>query len=191
MTILKPFSGALLVAAATIFMQAVLPGNSAAQELKVGYADAELVLVNLPEYKTNAEKVQRQVRSSEQELELLGTELQADMQKFEKQAPILSPEKLEERQKELQQRYADLQKQGATKQQELAQFEADLMNPLIERVGNAVNAIAEEKGLDIVLKSPGLLYVSDRVVDITVEVAKRLGIKVTESDPTASSIPAQ
>ncbi len=191
MTILKRFSGALLVAAATIFMQAVLPGNSAAQELKVGYADAELVLVNLPEYKTNAEKVQRQVRSSEQELELLGTELQADMQKFEKQAPILSPEKLEERQKELQQRYADLQKQGATKQQELAQFEADLMNPLIERVGNAVNAIAEEKGLDIVLKSPGLLYVSDRVVDITVEVAKRLGIKVTESDPTASSIPAQ
>lgn len=191
MTILKRFSGALLVAAATIFMQAVLPGNSAAQELKVGYADAELVLVNLPEYKTNAEKVQRQVRSSEQELELLGTELQADMQKFEKQAPILSPEKLEERQKELQQRYADLQKQGATKQQELAQFEADLMNPLIERVGNAVNAIAEEKGLDVVLKSPGLLYVSDRVVDITVEVAKRLGIKVTESDPTASSIPAQ
>lgn len=191
MTILKRFSGALLVAAATIFMQAVLPGNSAAQELKVGYADAELVLVNLPEYKTNGEKVQRQVRSSEQELELLGTELQADMQKFEKQAPILSPEKLEERQKELQQRYADLQKQGATKQQELAQFEADLMNPLIERVGNAVNAIAEEKGLDIVLKSPGLLYVSDRVVDITVEVAKRLGIKVTESDPTASSIPAQ
>ncbi len=190
MTILKRFPGALLLAAA-MFTLALVPAESAAQELKVGYADAELVLVNMPAYKENAEKVQRQVRSSEQELELLGTELQADMQKFEKQAPILSPEKLEERQKELQQRYADLQRQGATKQQELAQFEADLMNPLIERVGNAVDAIAQEKGLDIVLKSPGLLYVSDRVVDITIDVAKRLGIKVTESDPTASTTPAQ
>ncbi|MBT8399562.1 MAG: OmpH family outer membrane protein [Rhodothermia bacterium] len=190
MTVLKQHLAAAAGVIAALVLLLGLAPDAAAQQLKIGYADAELVLVNMPEYKTNAEKVQRQARSSQQELEAMGTELQADMEKFEKQAPILSPEKLEERQLELQQRYADLQKQGATKEQELAQFEADLMNPLIERVGTAVNTVAEEKGLDIVMKSPGLLYVSDRVVDITIDVAKRLGIQVAESD-TAAQAPAQ
>lgn len=190
MTVLKQHVVAATGVFATLVMLLGLAPDSVAQQLKIGYADAELVLVNMPEYQENAQKVQRQARSSQQELEAMGSELQSDMEKFEKQAPILSPEKLEERQKELQQRYSDLQKQGATKEQELAQFEADLMNPLIERVGTAVNTVAEEKGLDIVLKSPGLLYVSDRVVDITIDVAKRLGIKVAESDSAVGS-PAQ
>ncbi|MDX1430011.1 MAG: OmpH family outer membrane protein [Rhodothermales bacterium] len=185
---MKRLSGSAAGIVAALVVLFAFASTSSAQELRLGYADAELVLVNMPEYQENADKVQRQARSSQQELEALGNELQSDMQKFEKQAPILSPEKLEERQKELQQRYADLQRQGATKEQELAQFEADLMNPLIERVGNAVNTVAEEKGLDVVFKSPGLLYVSDRVVDITIDVAKRLGIKVAESDTSPPSV---
>lgn len=183
----KRYAAILMGVAAAGVLLLMTAGTSAAQQLKVGYADAELVLVNMPEYKQNAEKVQQQVRSSQQELEVLSGELQSDMQKFEKQAPILSPEKVEERQKELQDRYLSLQRQGATKEQELAQYEAELMNPLIEKVGNAVDAVAAEKGLDIVFKSPGLLYVSDRVVDITVDVAKRLGIEVSEDEETAAT----
>lgn len=182
-------------AAATILLLVLAITMSApsawAQPAKMGYADAELVLINLPEYKTNAEEVQRQVQSTQQELEALSGELQEDMQKFEKQAPILSPEKVEERQQELQRRYLALQQEGANREQELAKLEADLMNPLIEKVGNAVNAIAEEKGLDIVFKSPGLLYVNtNTVVDITADVARRLGIQVDDADETAA-VPGQ
>ena len=176
-------AGALL-----LLMAANLTTSSAsAQAVKLGYADAELVLINLPEYKTNAEQVQREIQSSQQELEALSGELQEDVQKFEKQAPILSPEKVEERQSELQRRYLALQQEGANREQELAKLEADLMNPLIEKVGNAVNAVAAEKGLDVVFKSPGLLYVnSNTVVDITADVARRLGIQVADSAETAS-----
>ena len=78
--------------------------------------------------------------------------------------------------------------QCAQLQQQLAQMEADLMNPLIEKVGNAVNAVAAEKGLDIVFKSPGLLYVNPTsVVDITADVARRLGIQVADSAETATA----
>jgi outer membrane protein len=177
-------TGALLLIAA----MTVTVTSASAQTVKLGYADAELVLINLPEYKSNAEQVQREIQSSQQELEALGAELQADVQKFEKQAPILSPEKVEERQTELQQRYAALQREGANREQQLAQMEADLMNPLIEKVGNAVNAVAAEKGLDIVFKSPGLLYVNPTsVVDITADVARRLGIQVADSAETAAA----
>ncbi len=180
--------GTTLSAAVVIAALQATAITAEAQTIKMGYADAELVLVNLPDYKANAEKVQRQVASSQQELELLSNELQEDMQKFEKQRPILSPEKLEERQRELQQRYLELQKQGATKEEELARFEADLMNPLIEKVSNAVDAVAEAKGLDIVFKSPGLLYVNpETVTDITLDVARRLGIKVDETPETAAA----
>ncbi len=166
----------------------VIANSASAQSVKLGYANADLVLVSLPEYKENTEKLQRELESSQQEFEALGAELQADVEKFEKQAPILSPEKVTERQNELQQRYAALQRDGANRDQQLAQMEADLMNPLIDKVADAVNAVASEKGLDIVFKQPGLLYANPAsVVNITTDVARRLGIQVADSAETASA----
>jgi outer membrane protein len=189
MTTVKRLFGAALGVLLVVLATNVTTFSASAQTIKIGYADAELVLVNLPEYKTNAERVQRQIVSSQKELEALSGELQGDMQKFEKQAPILSPEKLAERQQELQQRYLALQQQGASKEQELAEFEAGLMNPLIEKVGNAVNEVAASKGLDVVFKSPGLLYVNAATVeDITADVARSLGIQVSETDEAASPV---
>ncbi len=189
MTTLKRIVGATVGTLVLMLAVNATTPAAVAQGVKMGYADAELVLINLPEYKQNAEQVQRQIQSSQQELEALSGELQADMQKFEKQAPILSQEKVEERQQELQRRYLALQQEGANREQELAKLEADLMNPLIEKVGNAVDAVAAAKGLDIVFKSPGLLYVNtSTVVDITADVARRLGIQVAEDPEETATV---
>ncbi len=189
MTTLKRIVGATVGTLVLMLAVNATTPAAVAQGVKMGYADAELVLINLPEYKQNAEQVQRQIQSSQQELEALSGELQADMQKFEKQAPILSQEKVEERQQELQRRYLALQQEGANREQELAKLEADLMNPLIEKVGNAVDAVAAAKGLDIVFKSPGLLYVNTTtVVDITADVARRLGIQVAEEPEETATV---
>ncbi len=189
MTTLKRIVGATVGTLVLMLAVNATTPAAVAQGVKMGYADAELVLINLPEYKQNAEQVQRQIQSSQQELEALSGELQADMQKFEKQAPILSQEKVEERQQELQRRYLALQQEGANREQELAKLEADLMNPLIEKVGDAVDAVAAAKGLDIVFKSPGLLYVNtSTVVDITADVARRLGIQVAEEPEETATV---
>lgn len=156
--------------------------QSHAQDLKIGFADAELVLVNMKEYQAIGERVQQQAASSRQVIQSMADAFQADYEKFEKQAPLLPPEKQAERQAELEQRYVEIQNRTASEDQSVAKLESDLLNPLIERVGNAVNEIAAEKGLDIVLRAPGLLYINpDKIVDITTDVAVRLGIEVSET----------
>ena len=61
-------------------------------------------------------------------------------------------------------------------------MEEQLMQPLLKKVNDAVNEVAIEQGLDMVLRSPALLYVNtERIVDITEDVAKKLGIEVDES----------
>ena len=85
----------------------------------------------------------------------------------------------------------DIQQFLANKEQELEQKEAELMNPLLERVQNAINEVAAEQKLDLVLNaqaggSPVLLY-ADQGMDITETVMDRLGIPKPED--TSSNAP--
>ncbi len=168
------------ICAALVFAGLFATQSAQAQQIKIGYADAELVLVNMKEYKEIGAKVQQQAATSRQAIQTMADEFQADYEKFEKQAPLLPPEKQQERQAELEKRYQEIQTKTVQEDQTVAKLESDLLNPLLERVGEAVNAVAEEKGLDIVLRAPGLLYINpNTVTDITTDVARRLGIEVT------------
>ncbi len=175
----------LFVVASIVFSGVALNTQDASAQLKVGFADAELVLVNIPEYRTIEARVKQHVDTSQQELQALVAEFQSDFEKFDKQAALLPPEKRQEKETELNQRYMSIQQMGADKDREVAQLEAELLNPLIEKVGKTVDAVAKEKGLDIVLKAPGILYINpNTIVDITADVAIRLGVKV--EDETAA-----
>ena len=176
------FRKALGLALLLAVVMSVQQTHAQTEQVKIGFADAELVLVNMAEYKNIGTRVQQQANTSRQAIQVLADEFQADYEKFEKQAPLLPPEKQQERQAELEQRYLDIQNRTAQEDQTVAKLESDLLNPLIERVGVAVNEVAAEKGLDLVLRAPGLLYINpDKIVDITTDVARRLGIEVAET----------
>ncbi|NND70630.1 MAG: OmpH family outer membrane protein [Rhodothermales bacterium] len=173
----------LLVVAVMLVSGSTLFADDASAQLKIGFADAELVLVNIPEYQQIGVRVQQYVNSGQQELQAMVAEFQDDYAKFEKQAALLPPEKRTEKETELNQRYVSIQQLGADKDREVAEMEAELLNPLIERVGKTVDEVAKEKGLDIVLKAPGILYINpDTIVDITADVAVRLGIDVQDEE---------
>ncbi len=176
MTFLKQFSSSLAIAA-LLFAGPANSQTAVAQDLKVGFANAELVLIYVPEYKAIGEKVQRQLLSSQEMLQAKADEFQQAYDKFEKQADLLPPDKRQQRADELNTQYLTLQQLQGQKEGEVSQFEAGLMTPLVEKVQRAVDQVAAEQGLDIVLKSPGILYVNpDRIMDITNLVASKLGV---------------
>ena len=176
MTFLKQLLGRSAIA--VLLLAGVSNSHTAdAQTLKVGFANAELVLIYVPEYKQISEKVQRQLQSSQEMLQSKADEFQLAYDKFEKQADLLPPDKRQQRADELNGQYLTLQQLQAQKEGEVSQFEAGLMNPLVAKVQRAVDQVAVEQGLDIVFKSPGILYVNpDRIVDITNLVATKLGV---------------
>jgi outer membrane protein len=181
MTVVKRFALIAVFASALGASMGVSPQRVSAQQLKLGYANAEAIMVYLPEYQEINGKVQRHVQSSQEVLQVKADEFQADYTKFEKQASLMAADARTEREAQLTARYNDLQRLGAQKEQEAAEYEQSLIKPLLEKVQNAVDTVAKEKELDIVFRAPGILYVNEKtIVDITPDVAKRLGLNLDE-----------
>lgn len=179
-----------------LLMVGAVAQNASAQQLKVGYTDHEIIIVNMPEYQTLQQRLQQEYQSGQQELQQLYQGYQEKLDRYQKQQALLSEETRQQREQELMQMQQDLQQQAQAKDQELGQREAELMKPLLERVQNAIDTVAEQQELDLVLRAqvgtqPLLLYVNqDRIVDITMDVARNLGLEVDPEAAPAAQGPA-
>jgi len=170
-----------------------IAADAQAQALKVGYTDHEVIIVNMPDYQNVQEQLQSVYQGSQQELQTLYQNYQEQLERYQRQQSLLSEERRQEREQELMQLQMDIQQQAQQKDQELAQREAELMKPILERVQAAIDQVATEKGLDLVLRSqvgaqPILLYVNENTIDdITLDVARNLGLDVSEAEASSAS----
>ena len=69
------------------------------------------------------------------------------------------------------------------KDQELNQRQLELLSPLLDRVQQAIDEVAKEKGLDLVLSAqttagPVVLFASEEL-DITQEVSEKLVVTIS------------
>lgn len=155
-------------------------GNAAFAQLNVGYTDAQLVVAQMDEYRNILGQLQGFAEAGQAEYQQLIQSYQGKLADYQKKQALLSDAARTTREQELTRMQGEIQQFLAAKEQELEGQEADLMNPLLERVQNAINEVAEEKSLNIVLNaqaggSPVLLY-ADTEMDITELVMDKLGI---------------
>lgn len=162
--------------------------DAEAQALRVGYTDHEIILINMPEYQDVQEQLQSAFEGNQQELQTLYQDYQDRLARYQRQQSLLSEDRRQEREQELMQLQQQIQQQAQQHDQQLAERESELMQPLLEKVQRAINAVAEARELDIVLRSqvgtqPLLLYVNeDTIEDITLDVARNLGLDVDPED---------
>ncbi len=171
----------------------VLPGSTVqAQKLKVGFTDHEVLIAAMPDYAQLQGQLQQEFAAAQEALQSLAADFQAEVEKYQKQQSLLSAESRASREQELGSRQQELQEAAGRKDQELAELEAELMQPIFDRVQEAIDGVAKSKQLDLVIRhrvgaQPVILYVNDEsVTDITIEVAKALGIDV-DDEGTASN----
>ncbi len=161
--------------------------DASAQALKVGYADPEIIITYMPEYQGVQQQIAVEYRTSQDALQALAEDFQERVDRYQRQQPLLSAERQAEREGELAALQAEIQNSAAAKDQELAARQDELMAPLLQKVQDAIDSISAEKGLDIVIRSPALLYVNpEKVININVDIAQALGIEI-EEDTTASN----
>ena len=180
----------LQTAALALFLLTLgVPALQTAQaQLKVGYADNQALLANMPKYRETQQQWQQEYQGVQAQLQTQAQSFQEKLEKYQKQQPLLNDSTRAQREQELMQLQAEIQQGAAQEEQKLAAREVELMQPLLEEMQNAIDAEAQAQGLDLVLSTQtGLLYANeDRIVNITPAVATRLGIEVGE-DTTASS----
>lgn len=180
-------TAALLLLAASVW--AVQP--AAAQQPTIGYTNQELLLRNMPEMQQVQQQIEQEAQTMRQEMQAQDQELQEMVAEYQKQQALLSDQRKAERERAIRQKQQELQQAVQERQQELAQREAELMQPLLEKLQTALNQVAEQENLDVVMRSQALLYVNEQnVVDVTPQVAQRLGIDVSGGAEAGPSVDA-
>ncbi|MCY4170509.1 MAG: OmpH family outer membrane protein [Bacteroidetes bacterium] len=153
--------------------------------LRIGYTDHEVIISNMPQTREIQSELQAELQSGQRILQSMQEDLAGKVDRYQKQQALLSDERRQEREQELISLEEELRNKASELEQELVQREVDLMGPIFQQVDDAIQTIASEKGLDLVLRTqagpsqPILLYANqDRITDITLEVARELGIDV-------------
>lgn len=156
------------VAAAALFAV-----SSFAMALNIGVVDMQKVMQNAPQVKAMQNKLKSEFGPQEQKLQALQKQLQADVEKFEKNSSIMKDsdkkalaKKIAAEQKDLQNRQNDFRTKVLTAQNEA-------MQKIFGQIQKIVNGIASDQKLNLILTKTSTVY-SDDDMDVTDQVIKKL-----------------
>lgn len=167
-------SNALVIAAfLTIFsLLAMITPVKAQQGAKIGFVNTERILRDSKPAQAAQAKIESEFKKRDDELENLARNLHNQIQKFDKDAPVLSESERITRQRQLADLDSDLQRKRREFQEDFNRRRNEEFSSIIERADEAIKKIAESENYDIIIQDA--VTVSPRV-DITEQVLKALG----------------
>ncbi len=192
------FAAALLMGGLSAQAQAptITPATTTtAGPLKLGYTNIDYVLSQTPEAKDIQNQLTIQRTQSENELKRMQKELEDKYGAYEKGAAQMSDVIKKDRETELQGLQARIQEFGRTAEQSLQTKYQQLVNPVVQKIQKAIDAVAKETGyqyvfnLDAGANTIPILLVAPEENNITELVLKKLGIdpsKITTAKPAST-----
>ncbi|WP_226805084.1 OmpH family outer membrane protein [Agriterribacter humi] len=143
--------------------------------------DSKFILDKLPEYKEAQKQLDQLSESWQKELDALQTTLDKMYRDFEAEQVMLSDELKKKREDELfnkEKELRDLQRQRFGYEGDLFKKRQELVKPVQDKVYNAVQKLAVEKGYDFILdKSEGITVIfADPKLDRSEDILKMLGV---------------
>ena len=175
--------------AVILFFSIVLNLQAQAQsnnsELKIGYVNPQSILANMPEMRAVQQRLQNFTARKHQELSTLEQESQTQVAEYQQKVGVISADAQQQEEARLGQLQQELLQAQEVAEQELAQRRDELVGPLLEQIGSAIEAVAQKQGLSYVLNtttSSGdmiILYASEDFrakFDITQSVMEELGM---------------
>ncbi|MBU6159275.1 MAG: OmpH family outer membrane protein [Bacteroidetes bacterium] len=145
--------------------------------------DTKYILGKLPDYAAANTKIESFAEAWQQEIDLLQASLDKMYREFEGEKAMLTPELLKKREDEIfnkEKEVRDLQRKRFGYEGDYFRKKQELVQPIQDKVYNAVQKLATEKLFDFVLdKSEGITVIfADPKLDKSDDVLKLLGIKL-------------
>jgi|UniRef100_A0A7C5AMJ6 outer membrane protein len=142
-----------------------------AADVKIGVVNTRELLNDSAEWKRVQESIKRKLEDLGRPLEKRREDIGRQMQEFEKQAAVMKEDARQRKQEELQQKIRELQKQAAEADKAMAQFEEREKAPILKKLQQAVETVAREEKLDLVLDS-NIVFLNNKSLDITDKVKR-------------------
>jgi len=157
-------------------------GATAPGPLKLGYTNIDYVLAQTPEAKDIQNQLTIQRTQSENELKRMQKELEDKYSAYEKGAAQMSDVIRKDRETELQGLQQRIQEFGRTAEQSLQNKYQQLVNPVVQKIQKAIDAVAKDNGytyvfnLDAGANTIPILLVAPEENNITELVLRKMGI---------------
>jgi outer membrane protein len=156
-----------------------LPMCAWAQAPKFGIVDVESIIPKMTEFVEAQNKLSEASKTYETEYAKINEELQklyTELQELDKDPNTLQSIK-ERRMQDIQDRDKKAQQFAQTAQQDLQRQQAQLMQPIQEKVMNAIKSVGTENGFTMIFPEAVPAYISAGVQDVTALVKTKLGVK--------------
>ena len=167
-----------------VLLLAVIFSGSVFAQLKIGYIDSQIILNKLPSAVEAQKKLEEQSNAWAEELQKMGDKIRSLQQQLEQQSLLLSEEKKQEKQDEIQQLYLDSQRfqdQKFGQQGELYQKRNELLQPVFDQINEKIQAGAEESGYDYIFDAVAgnILYAKEEY-NLTKILLDALGVDTSD-----------
>ena len=162
-SILKSTACAALLALATLGAQA--------QELKIGYVNADKVLREAAPAKAAQAKLETEFSKREKDIADLASKLKAAGDKLDKDAPTLSEAERSRRQRDLVEQDREFQRKRREFQEDLTQRKNEELASVVERANKVMKQIFDSEKYDLIIQEA--VFAGPRI-DITDKVIKAL-----------------
>jgi len=156
---------------------AMLSAGSVFAQLRIGYVNSDAILEQYSGTRAAEEELRRMYARWEQEASQKEQNIRNMQENLQRQALLLSEDRRNQIQRELQDSIAGYQKFLQDKfgqQGEAAQRNNELLRPIVERVNAIINKIAEDENYDFIFDSKAGLVFAKKSYDLTDKVIRAL-----------------
>lgn len=160
----------------TLLLVVLCSSNSFAQKLKLGYVQVDSIFQLMPERLQSQEELQQYSLQLETQLTTMSSELQNKYEVYQSQMSTMSDimrQDAEEELANLQQRIQTFQMKAQT---DIQTKEAELLQPIYEKIRGAIEQVAIEGGYTYVYDANAILYKSPDSDNITSKVKAKLAL---------------
>lgn len=161
----------LLKSTAAAALMALAALGAQAQELKIGYVNADRVLRDAAPAKAAQAKLEAEFGKREKELSELANRLKAAGEKLDKDAPTLSETERTRRQRELVEQNRDFDRKRREFQEDLTQRKNEELASVVERANKVMKQIFDTEKYDLIIQEA--VFAGPKI-DITEKVIKAL-----------------
>ena len=152
---------------------------TSAQELKFGHINIQKLVAELPEKKAADAQLHAEAEKLQDQLKVMSQDLDTKYKTYLAQRDSLPDLIRATKEKEIQDLDNRIQQYNQMAQQTLAQKEQQIMQPIMQKVQNAINEVGQEQGLIYIfdISTQVVLYHSDRSIDCEPLVKAKLGVQ--------------
>jgi outer membrane protein len=158
-----------------IFLMLMLLAPMATFAQKFGHVDTQSVIQSLPEFSRANGEIEALGKQYENDLKASQDELQRKAEEYDKNKSTMNATKQQETEASLQEMYTRIQQQAAQNQQDFQKAQQDKLQPIFNKVRQAIETVGKAGGYVYIMEVGSVLYINDTLSkDITSEVKSQL-----------------